>query len=212
MGSVISCLVISGEQPEDTFIVQSPITCPENVTVAWSPHPQHTGSTVSRKYSGHDVSLSTLTNLSSRRMSLLLGSLFGITCVQVYIYYGKNFKDRLLFKLVVQTHFCGHITEVNCLRQIAFLWYKYHSVHWGCFLKSETRFLDTFHLALITHVSYYYLVSNFGNIAAVGSPTWWVFHDQMLNILLQELTWVNCAGLCLLVITALIFYSPEWLV
>lgn len=86
---------------QDTFIVRSPISCPKNVTVAWSPHPQHTGSTVSQKYSSHDVSLSTLTNLSSGGMSLLLGSLFGITCVQVYIYYGKNFKDRLLFKLVV---------------------------------------------------------------------------------------------------------------
>ncbi|KAF5370471.1 hypothetical protein D9615_009756 [Tricholomella constricta] len=37
---------------------------------------------------------------------------------------------------------------------------------------TSVRFLDTLHLAFVTHGLYFYLVSNFGNLVALVSPTW----------------------------------------
>ncbi|KDR78680.1 hypothetical protein GALMADRAFT_244175 [Galerina marginata CBS 339.88] len=43
---------------------------------------------------------------------------------------------------------------------------KYHSTH------RNSRFLDTFHLALITHALYFYLITSYANPLALLFPTW----------------------------------------
>lgn len=47
------------------------------------------------------------------------------------------------------------------------------TVHTGTNWRID-RLLDTFHLALITHGLYFYLISNYGNLLVIASPTWWV--------------------------------------
>ncbi|KAF9463872.1 hypothetical protein BDZ94DRAFT_575659 [Collybia nuda] len=93
-------------------------------------------------------------HLDSTLGAAFLGNLaaaifYGITCVQTFIYFKKNYRDTTAFRLL-----------------IFFLW-----------------LIDTFHLALITHGLYYYLISNYGNLVVIASPTWSIVVQVYVTII-----------------------------
>jgi len=70
--------------------------------------------------------------------NIVAAVLYGITCLQTFVYYKKGKGDQAWFKAIIY-----------------FLW-----------------FLDTFHLALITHALYFYLITSYANPLTLLFPTW----------------------------------------
>ncbi|KAF8963151.1 hypothetical protein BDZ97DRAFT_1051936 [Flammula alnicola] len=70
--------------------------------------------------------------------NIIAGVLYGITCLQTYVYYKKSQGDHISFRVLIYA-----------------LWV-----------------LDTFHLALVTHALYFYLIKSYSNPLALLSPNW----------------------------------------
>jgi hypothetical protein len=102
-------------------------------------------------------------------------SIYGVTCLQTYSYYAehsrKDGKFLKTFVSVVELSRCilSHITtrlrscgkrapSGRCRGLIL--------THW------DVRLLDSFHLALVAHVIYYYGVSNWGDFSVVIKTVW----------------------------------------
>jgi len=97
---------------------------------------------------GRPTSLINLTSLCS---------IYGITCVQTYLYYTKYSKnDQLPMKFMIAT-----------------LWQvidNYIYIFWVV-----SRVLDSIHLALVTMMVYHYTISNWGDAIALSRTTWYCF-------------------------------------
>ncbi|KAG6906594.1 hypothetical protein DXG01_012997 [Tephrocybe rancida] len=61
---------------------------------------------------------------------------------------------------------------ITCVQSYMYFKTSTHDRQWFRGVIFSLWILDTLHLALITHGLYYYLVSNFGNFAALVGPTW----------------------------------------
>ncbi|GLB40667.1 hypothetical protein LshimejAT787_0805380 [Lyophyllum shimeji] len=68
--------------------------------------------------------------------------------------------------------FAGIFYGVTCVQ--SYIYYKGSAKdrEWFRMLIFSLWFLDTLHLAFVTHGLYFYLVSNFGNLTALVYPTW----------------------------------------
>ena len=121
--------------------------------------------------------------------------------MQTYIYYKKNYKDPPYFKLLVRIIIFQRL-RIDDGEQILFLWYVSTCCPPPLTWHDFCRILDSVHLALITHASYYYMISNFGNIVAIVSPTSYVWTFKQKRIRLTSPLWIQ--ELCMWVFTVTI--------
>lgn len=134
---------------------------------------QYNRCSIDRKYSCSNVRVFNLSsgNIKSYPPSL---SLFGVTCVQTYIYYNKNRNDGKLFMSLVWS-------DRNLRRWMLTMTIRYIFCGMSImlFIAAWTwsvpyRFLDIFQLVFVTHASYYLMVTNFGgNLSALFIPPIW---------------------------------------
>jgi hypothetical protein len=96
-----------------------------------------------------------LCNSSTQRHSL-----FGITTLQVYIYYQHYSGDKLQNRIVVGNMSCLFVWPCNSL-QPRFPFSGWFAFKTARILKQMTRcrIMDAFHLALAIHAVYFYLVN-----------------------------------------------------
>jgi hypothetical protein len=80
--------------------------------------------------------------------NIVAGVLYGITCLQTFVYHKKGRGDHKSFKATIY-----------------FLW-----------------FLDTFHLALITHALYFYLITSYAEPVKLLFPTWSILAQVYVTI------------------------------
>jgi len=104
------------------------------------------------------------------------GILYGITCLQTFVYYKKGQGDHISFKAIVY-----------------FLW-----------------FLDTFHLGLITHSLYFYLITSYAEPAKLLFPTWsilsqvyvTVVSDLIVRVIYARRVWIISRSVIISVVIA----------
>ncbi|KAF9532680.1 hypothetical protein CPB83DRAFT_634176 [Crepidotus variabilis] len=100
------------------------------------------------------MSVSKQLNLDSKLGAAFLGNvaagiLYGITCLQSFVYFKKSHSDPTFLKSLV-----------------AFLW-----------------FLDSLHMALVTHSLYIYLIKNYMNPRSMLSPNWSILSQVYVTCL-----------------------------
>ncbi|PPQ99279.1 hypothetical protein CVT24_009279 [Panaeolus cyanescens] len=84
--------------------------------------------------------------------SLAAAVLYGVTSVQIFLYFQRPQEDGKWFRLL-----CGQSLAICTVSEAGI-----------CLL----RILDTVHMALTAHGLYVYLITNFGNYDVLLSPTW----------------------------------------
>ncbi|KAF8903696.1 hypothetical protein CPB84DRAFT_721957 [Gymnopilus junonius] len=94
------------------------------------------------------VSHGRLSRTSEMFFITLYKGLYGITCLQTYVYYRKGQRDHVSFKAIIY-----------------FLW-----------------LLDTFHLTLITHSLYFYLITSYANPVQLLFPTWSILSQVYVTV------------------------------
>jgi hypothetical protein len=117
-----------------------------------------------------------LLHISCSLTTPICRSIYGITCLQTYTYYVQNSaKDSILLKAFVRACLASvllrfsPLTILGCVLVVSLL----DEVP----LPSPTtkplyRMIDSFHVALVAHVIYYYSVTNWGDIFVVIKTVW----------------------------------------
>ena len=135
-------------------------------------------------------------------------SLWGMSCVQFYIYLtGTGKTDRLWLRSMVRVLLpvkpCHVAQFVFC--EIGYRCYV------GCVLRCKvlnqiqlaSRLISTFRAVLIFYTPYHYLVTNYGNILAITRTVWYVAHLIVRPFICLTLTYVTqelgCTEISLLV-------------
>ena len=105
---------------------------------------------------------------------------FGVTNVQTLIYYQSSFKDPFYLKFVVSFVFPRATIAPLYWELESSDWISMvrRSVRYCCIFYSQlstllyNRLLDALHLALISHILYIDMVTNFMNPAIISVPSW----------------------------------------
>lgn len=116
---------------------------------------------------------------------------YGITCLQAYLYYTEHSaRDGPPMKIFVSSGCmleesknltgCLPSQSPGCSALVCIFPDRYRSDRTDCVIYHSV--LDTFHVALLGHLYYYYTVTNFGDYGRLVVATWQVLTSHFLFV------------------------------